>query len=136
MLADQLAGYEGMQFSQIWQAMDEGQPEEDKDRPEDKGRSEEFALLQNRPNPFNPDTWIPYRLKEDAHVLIRIYATTGQLIRTLNLGHKPAGFYMGRTKAAHWDGQNEAGERVTSGIYFYNIQAGSYSATRKMMVVQ
>jgi hypothetical protein len=103
---------------------------------EDEGRSEEFALLQNCPNPFNPDTWIPYQLKEDSHVVIRIYATTGQLVRTLNLGHKPAGFYMGRSKAAHWDGRNKSGESVSSGIYFYQIQAGEFSATRKMTILK
>jgi len=93
-------------------------------------------LLQNYPNPFNPDTWMPYQLRKDASVVIRIYTSTGQLVRTLRLGHKPAGFYTGREKAAYWDGRNEAGEHVASGIYFYSVEAGSYSATRKMTVVR
>ena len=93
-------------------------------------------LHQNYPNPFNPDTWIPYQLREDAHVVIRIYAATGQLVRTLNLGHKPAGFYTDRETAAYWDGKNEAGERVASGIYFYGIKAGDLTATRKMTIIR
>jgi hypothetical protein len=93
-------------------------------------------LHQNYPNPLNPDTWIPYQLKEDAHVVIRIYTSTGQLVRTLNLGHKPAGFYTGREKAAYWDGKNEAGEHVASGVYFYSIKAGDLTAIRKMLIVK
>jgi len=93
-------------------------------------------LHQNYPNPFNPDTWIPYQLREDAHVVIRIYAATGQLVRTLNLGHKPVGFYTDRETAAYWDGKNEAGERVASGIYFYGIKAGDLTATRKMTIIR
>jgi len=94
------------------------------------------VLYQNYPNPFNPDTWIPYQLKEDAHVVIRIYTATGQLVRTLNLGHKPAGFYTNKDSAAYWDGRNEEGEDVSSGIYFYIIQAGDLAATRKMAIVK
>jgi hypothetical protein len=94
----------------------------------------EFALLQNFSNPFNPETWIPYQLAEDVDVTIRIYNITGQLIRTLDLGHKSAGFYSAREKAAYWDGKNEAGESVSSGLYFYTIQAGKFTASRKMIV--
>ena len=93
-------------------------------------------LRQNYPNPFNPDTWIPYQLREDTDVRIEIYAATGQLVRTLNLGHKPAGFYTGKEKAAHWDGRNEAGEYVASGVYFYRIEAGDLVSTRKMVIVR
>jgi hypothetical protein len=93
-------------------------------------------LHQNFPNPFNPETWIPYQLKEDAHVEVRIYALTGQLVRTLSLGHKPAGFYVDRQKAAYWDGRNEAGEHVASGVYFYSIKAGDLTTTRKMVVAR
>jgi hypothetical protein len=91
-------------------------------------------LLANYPNPFNPETWIPYELEEDGHVLIRIYNATGHLVRVLNLGHKPAGFYTSRDRACYWNGENEAGERVASGIYFYTIQAGDFTATRKMVM--
>jgi len=90
------------------------------------------ALFQNYPNPFNPETWIPYQLAEDANVVIKIYSDTGQLIRTLDLGVKPAGLYMDRERSAHWDGRNSSGERVASGIYFYTIQAGDWTATKKM----
>ena len=93
-------------------------------------------LHQNYPNPFNPDTWIPYQLKEDAHVVIKIYTAAGQLVRTLTLGHRPAGFYTDRERAAYWDGNNEAGERVASGVYFYSIKAGNLTATRKMAIMR
>jgi parallel beta-helix repeat protein len=93
-------------------------------------------LHQNYPNPFNPDTWIPYQLEEDTHVVIRIYTSTGQLMRTLDLGYKPAGFYTDKEKAAYWDGKNEAGEHVASGVYFYNVKAGDFTATRKMIIMK
>ena len=93
-------------------------------------------LHQNYPNPFNPETWIPYQLQEDAHVEIRVYALTGQLVRTLSLGHKPTGFYVDGQKAAYWDGRNEAGEQVSSGVYFYSIKAGDLTTTRKMIVMR
>jgi len=97
---------------------------------------EHSFLLQNYPNPFNPETWIPYQLKEDSEVTIRIYNVTGELIREFRLGHKPVGLYVSQDRAVHWDGTNNAGDRVSSGVYFYNIQAGSYSSTKKMIVVQ
>ncbi|MBM3241627.1 T9SS type A sorting domain-containing protein [Candidatus Poribacteria bacterium] len=93
-------------------------------------------LLQNYPNPFNPETWIPYQLREPADVMIRIYNTQGQLVRTLDLGQRAAGFYLGRTRAAYWDGHNDTGEKVASGIYFYQLQAGDFSATRRMLVLK
>jgi len=96
----------------------------------------EFALLQNYPNSFNPDTWIPYQLAKDVDVTIRIYSVSGNLIRTLALGYKPAGFYTAKDRAAHWDGNNEAGEQAASGIYFYNIHAGDFTATKKMLVAR
>ena len=94
------------------------------------------VLYPNYPNPFNPDTWIPYQLREDLDVAIRIYNAAGQHVRMLNLGHKPAGFYTEKAKAAYWDGKNEAGEQVSSGIYFYTIQAGDFTATKKMVIAQ
>jgi len=96
----------------------------------------EFQLLQNYPNPFNPETWIPYQIKETAEVVIRIYSTSGQLVRTLHLGPQTAGFYRSRTRAAYWNGKNEAGEKVASGVYFYHLQAGDFSAVRRMLVVK
>ena len=99
-------------------------------------RPEVTKLLQNYPNPFNPETWIPYQLREDADVVIRIYAATGGLIRTLNLGYKQAGFYTDKEKAVCWDGNNEAGEHVASGVYFYSVKAGDFTATRKMVILR
>ena len=95
---------------------------------------EETQLLQNYPNPFNPDTWIPFKLSKDSDVTIEIYDIAGRLIRELQLGYIPAGSYVARDMAAYWDGRNEAGGPVASGIYFYTIQAGEFTATRKMAV--
>lgn len=95
---------------------------------------ERSALLQNFPNPFNPETWIPYQLREDSEVTVRIYSMTGELVREFWLGHRPAGLYVSQDRAAYWDGRNETGEQVASGIYFYSITAGDLSATRKMIV--
>ena len=96
----------------------------------------ETALLPNYPNPFNPETWIPYRLAEDAFVTLTIYDGSGQVVRTLDVGHQIAAFYETRSKAIHWDGRNEFGETVASGIYFYNLTADNYSATRKMLIIK
>ena len=89
------------------------------------------ALLPNYPNPFNPETWIPYQLASPADVSIAIYASDGKLVRTLSLGHQTAGIYH-----EHWDGNNAFGEKVASGIYFYTLTAGDYSGTRKMSVMK
>ena len=94
------------------------------------------ALLHNYPNPFNPETWIPYQLAEAADVTLHIYAANGTLTRTLHLGHQPAGIYQYRSRAAYWDGKNEVGEPVASGIYFYTITAGNFAATRKMLIIK
>jgi hypothetical protein len=100
------------------------------------GIPKKSLLLQNYPNPFNPETWIPYQIREPAEVLIRIYDSTGQLVRTLDLGQQAAGFYLGRSRAAYWDGHNDAGEKVASGVYFYQLRTGDFSATRRMLVVK
>ena len=97
---------------------------------------EETALLHNYPNPFNPETWIPYQLAEPAEVTLHIYAANGALVRTLALGHQPAGIYQYRSRAAYWDGKNELGESVASGIYFYMLTAGDFTATRKMLIMK
>ena len=94
------------------------------------------ALLPNYPNPFNPETWIPYHLAEPADVTLRIYAADGVLVRTLALGHQIAGIYESRTRAAYWDGKNKVGESVASGVYFYMLTAGDFTATRKMLIVK
>ena len=95
---------------------------------------ERTTLLVNYPNPFNPETWIPYQLAREAIVKIHIYAATGALVRTLNVGHQPAGLYQQRSRAAYWDGKNESGEPVASGVYFYTLTAGDFTATRKMLI--
>lgn len=93
-------------------------------------------LLPNFPNPFNPETWIPFKLANDAPVTISIYNAKGQIIRTLFLGAKKAGAYVTKDKAAYWDGRDSFGERVASGVYYYTLQARDFTATRKMMVIK
>ena len=93
-------------------------------------------LLANYPNPFNPETWIPYRLAEDASVSVTIYGASGSLVRTIDVGFTPAAVYEGRSDAIYWDGRNNFGEQVSSGIYFYHLNAGDFSATRKMVIVK
>ena len=94
----------------------------------------ETVLLANYPNPFNPETWIPYQLSEPAEVTVTIYAANGAVVRMLDIGHRRAGSYDSRGRAAYWDGRNAAGESVASGVYFYMLQAGDFSATRKMVI--
>ena len=96
----------------------------------------ETKLLANYPNPFNPETWIPYRLAEDAFVTLTIYDGTGRIVRTLDVGHQVAAVYETRSQAIYWDGRNEVGERVASGVYFYHLSAGDYSATQKMVILK
>ena len=97
---------------------------------------EETALLRNYPNPFNPETWIPYQLAESAEVTLTIYDINGQLIRRLAVGHQAAGMYRSRSRAVYWDGHNQLGESVASGLYFYTLTAGEFSATRKMLILK
>ena len=94
----------------------------------------ETALLPNYPNPFNPETWIPYQLAKPSDVSISIYAADGTVVRTLMLGHQPVGIYQGKSRAAYWDGKNALGELVASGVYFYTLTAGEFTATRKMLI--
>ncbi len=100
------------------------------------GQPTQNLLLQNYPNPFNPETWIPYQLAEDSVVSVSIYDTTGQLIRTLPLGFQAEGFYNSRERAAYWDGRNALGERVASGIYFYQLTTPSFEQTRRLVIVK
>ena len=99
-----------------------------------EAKPKETALLRNYPNPFNPETWVPYQLAAAADVTLTIYAVDGTLVRTLALGHRLAGLYQSKSRAAYWDGRNEFGESVASGIYFYTLAAGDFSATGKMLV--
>ena len=94
----------------------------------------ETALLPNFPNPFNPETWIPYHLAKDANVTLHIYAINGELVRTLTFEHQAAGKYQNRSRAAYWDGKNAFGEPVASGLYFYTLTTGDFTATRKMLI--
>ena len=96
----------------------------------------ETALLPNYPNPFNPETWIPYQLASPASVSISIYSSSGPLVRRLALGNQVAGLYQNRNRAAYWDGKNDVGESVSSGVYFYTLTAGEFSATRKMLILK
>ena len=95
---------------------------------------DESTISQNYPNPFNPETWIPYQLAKSADVTLTIYNIKGKLVRRLALGYQPAGIYQSRNRAAYWDGKNELGEGVASGVYFYTIKAGDFTATRKMLI--
>ena len=99
-------------------------------------RPDKTALLINYPNPFNPETWIPYHLARDADVVLTIYDIKGAVVRQLSLGYQQAGYYTDRTKAVYWDGRNNVGETVGSGVYFYQLQTGDYSAMRKMVILK
>ena len=94
------------------------------------------ALFQNFPNPFNPETWIPYTLADDADVSVRIYDVTGKLVCNLDVGHQQAGRYISRDTAAYWDGRDQLGESVSSGIYFYTLKADGFSDTRRMVILK
>ena len=99
-------------------------------------RPEKTQLFANYPNPFNPETWIPYELATDTHVRITIYNTQGVVIRTLQFGHQSAGYYTGRDRAAYWDGRNALGEQVASGLYFYQLETDTMSSMRKMVILK
>ena len=99
-------------------------------------RPAETVLLTNYPNPFNPETWIPYHLATNTNVRINIYDARGTLVRALTLGHQVAGYYTSRSRAAYWDGRNALGERVASGIYFYQLQTDEISPMRKMVILK
>ncbi len=100
------------------------------------GRPSKSLLLQNYPNPFNPETWIPYQLSEAGAVTFSIYGASGRLIRTLPLGFQPAGFYRSRGRAAYWDGRNNQGERVSSGVYFYQLSTPTFRQMRRMVIMK
>jgi len=97
---------------------------------------EKFSLGQNYPNPFNPETWIPYQLATSEEVLVRIYDASGHLVRQVDVGFRNAGSYTSRSTAVYWDGRNEFGEQVASGVYYYTIHAGDFSDTSKMLLLK
>ena len=96
----------------------------------------ETVLHPNYPNPFNPETWIPYQLQKSTDVQVSIYNQSGVLVRELSLGYQEAGQYVSRSRAAYWDGRNQVGEPVASGLYFYTLTADDFSATRKMLILK
>ena len=93
-------------------------------------------LLANYPNPFNPETWIPFQLAQDSIVTVKIYDVTGKQIRMIQLGHVPAGNYVESNRAIYWDGRSENGEQVSSGSYFYQLQVDEYTETKKMVILK
>ena len=94
------------------------------------------TLLSNYPNPFNPDTWIPYHLAANADVTVTIFNLQGKIVRHLDLGLQEAGYYVDKSRATYWDGTNEDGESVASGVYFYKLEAGDFFATERMVVLK
>jgi hypothetical protein len=92
--------------------------------------------LPNYPNPFNPETWIPFELSEASEVAIRVYDSRGMLVRRIDVGYREEGYYTRRADAAYWDGRNEFGERVASGVYIYEVRAGSYRGMRRMVILK
>ena len=97
---------------------------------------EDTALLANYPNPFNPETWIPYQLAESAEVTLTIYDMSGKLVHRLGVGHQAAGMYQSRSRAVYWDGRNQLGEPVASGLYFYTLTSDDFTATRRMLILK
>lgn len=93
-------------------------------------------LHANYPNPFNPETWIPYQLAEDSDVTIRIYDAAGHIVRTLFVGHQTVGYYLSRSQAVYWDGKNELGERVASGVYICELATPTFKQTRQLVILK
>ena len=94
------------------------------------------ALLANYPNPFNPETWIPYQLAASAEVTLPVYDMNGGIVRHLAVGHQAAGMYQNRGRAAYWDGRNQLGESAASGFYFYTLTAGNFTATQRLLILK
>ena len=92
--------------------------------------------MPNYPNPFNPETWIPYQLADNAEVQVSIYDISGKMVRRLNIGHQKAGYYVENERAVYWDGRSDTGEQVSSGLYFYQLRVGDYSAVKRMVILK
>ena len=105
-------------------------------RPTTLGQVKRSELFQNFPNPFNPETWLPYRLADDSKVTFRIFDIEGRSVRELSLGVKQAGSYLDKHTAAYWDGKDQFGETVSSGLYLYNLHAGRFKATRRLVILK
>ena len=97
---------------------------------------DETLLLPNYPNPFNPETWIPYQLAEDANVTLTIYDIRGAMVRQLDLGYQVPGYYINQESAAYWDGMDENGEPVAVGLYFYQLSTPSFRQLRRMVILK
>jgi hypothetical protein len=93
-------------------------------------------LLPNYPNPFNPETWIPFELEQEASVSMTIFDSRGRIVRKLEIGHRPAGRHLSQSQAAYWNGRNQRGEAVAAGVYFYTLSTNGYTASRKMVIVK
>ena len=104
--------------------------------PTDEGHAFRTRLLHNYPDPFNPETWIPFELAHDANVTIDIHDSSGGIVRTIAVGDKPKGSYIGQQKAVHWDGKDNNGAVVASGVYFYTLTADDFSQTRRLVIVK
>ena len=96
----------------------------------------ETQLLPNYPNPFNPETWIPFELSQDSAVTVTIYDIAGTLVRSISMGYLQAGSYISQSRAVYWDGKTDAGERVASGTYFYTLETAGYVSTQKMIILK
>ena len=97
---------------------------------------EQTRLLPNYPNPFNPETWIPFELSQDSKVLVTIYDLAGTPVRNISVGYLQAGSYVSQSRAIYWDGETDTGERVASGTYFYTLRTEGYTSTQKMIVLK
>ena len=123
--------------SKYWEAMNQiVYPEQSYAAPQQPIFVTNTRLGNNYPNPFNSETWIPFKLDQATEVTVEIYNVYGQLVRKLDLGYRSSGVYMSRSRAAHWDGTNEYGERVASGVYVYRLKTENFSATRKMVITK
>ena len=100
------------------------------------GYIKQTTIFQNYPNPFNPETWLPYDLAEAAEVILKIYDVRGGLVRQLNMGLQEPGSYRSQEKAAYWDGRDQYGTQVASGVYFYTFTAGDFQRTRRMVILK
>ena len=102
----------------------------------DKTLPMKYNLYQNYPNPFNPETWIPFQLHQPADVSVTIYDAVGTMVREISVGFRSAGSYQSIGRAVYWDGRTDYGEMVASGVYFYTLQAGDFTANRRLVILK